>query len=90
MQIYHKNMIHVIYILTLHIANIFAPSHVQDAAKCRGLIAQAKQRDKSEKYKNSPNIYGIGIEVMGAISENGKKITKEISRQMQIKENKHN
>ena len=52
--------------------NIFAQSYLKTAAKYRGKLAKMKQENKLKKYQNSPNVMGIGIEVLGAVSPNGK------------------
>ena len=69
--------------------NIFAPSYIKTAAKYRGKVAQQKQENKLQKYKNDPNIFGIGVEVLGAMSSNGKTIINEIAKRLEIKDNTH-
>ena len=71
----------------LTFANIFAPSYVKIAAKHRGKIANQKQKHKLKKYQNNPNIFGIGIEVLGAMSSNGKVLINEIAKRMELKNN---
>ena len=67
--------------------NILAPSYVKIAAKYRGKVAEQKQQHKLKKYQNNPNIMGIGIETLGAMSSNGKKLINEIAKRLEIKNN---
>ena len=73
--------------IDLTFANILAPSYVKIAAKHRGKIASQKQQHKLKKYQNNPNIFGIGIEVLGAMSSNGKILINEIAKRLEIKNN---
>ena len=60
------------------VGNIFANTYINTTSKKRGELAKKKENHKDSKYHNSSNIMGVGIECLGIMSKNGKKIIKPI------------
>ena len=57
------------------------------AAKKRGHWAQEKGKYKDNKYGKDPNTMGIGIECLGHISNNGKKIINYVADRLSLLRN---
>ena len=66
------------------VVNIYADTYIGKASVKRGVMAQEKEKHKSKKYQNNPNIMGIGIEVMGTISKNGKTVINHIANRLSL------
>ena len=60
---------------------------LKTAAKYKHKVAEQKQQYKLKKYQDNPNIMGIGVEILGAMSSNGKKLINEIAKRLEIKNN---
>ena len=69
------------------VANITCDTYIDKASKKRGAIAALKEIHKEKKYQNNPNIKGIGMEVFGAISNNGKDIIHYLSNRISLLKN---
>ena len=69
------------------VCNIFAGTYIDIASKKRGYWAQEKEKCKDNKYCKDPNIMGIGIECLGYISKNGKKIINYVADRLSLLRN---
>ena len=71
------------------IVNLTRKSYLTKASKKRLVIGIEKELHKSRKYQNLPNIKGIGIEVFGGISPNGKHLFHHLACEMELRTNIH-
>ena len=50
-------------------------------------MEKEKEKHKDSKYHNRANIMGVGVECMGTISKNGKKINNYVAERLSLLKN---
>ena len=71
--------------MDITIGNIFADTYVSKCAKKRLWLAEELESRKEEKYKNKDNIKGLGLEVLGGMSDNFKAIIQRIAENLELR-----
>ena len=81
----YKSPTDVYYDIT--VGNIFSNTYIDNTSKERGWLASKKEELKKNKYLNQNNIQGIGIEVIGGISQSGKRLLHQIADKIFLRTN---
>ena len=67
--------------------NIFDSSYVNNTSKERAWLMNKKEKEKSQKYENAPNVKGLAFEVMGGMSTNVKAVLQRIAAKLEDRTN---
>ena len=73
--------------LDLVVGNIYAKSYINNTSKQRLWLATNKQYFKNEKYHNTKNVIGLGVEVLGGLSKEFNKFLHKIAERIHLKNN---
>ena len=73
--------------IDITVPNIYADKYIDTAKDHRAKIANNSENNKSTKYENREDIRGLGIETLGAMGNNFKKLIQEIARKISIRTN---
>ena len=71
------------------VRNNFASSYVKNCSKHIGWLAKEAEKIKSNNYGNRHDIRGIGIEIMGGMGPNGKRLFRSIAERLAMRSNIH-
>ena len=69
----------------LSIGNVFCKSYIRNTAMERLYLAKLKEKEKSKKYGDKDDIFGLGFECLGGMSPNLKGLLQEIAEQLEMR-----
>ena len=73
--------------LDVTVGNIHSKSYINFTSKTRGYLMRKKENEKSKKYQNKTDIYGLAFETLGGTSSNVSMIVRNIAKRMEAKNN---
>ena len=71
----------------LSVGNIFDSSYINSTSKTRAWLLCKKEREKSKKYGDAPNVQGLALEVTGGMSGNLNKVLQVLAERLENKTN---
>ena len=73
--------------IDITVGNIFDSTYINNTSKKRAWLMDKKEKDKSQKYDNAPNVKGLAFEVMGGMSKNVKAVLQRIAAKLEDRTN---
>ena len=80
-----ENERHMYYDVT--VSNIFEASYINNTSKTRAWLLGKKEKEKSKKYNNMPNVKGLALEVMGGMSDNLREVLQLLAGKLEDRTN---